>query len=39
MQRTFWGYEPVESLDAVNGHEPRVKKIHFGDHLGDVLKS
>lgn len=35
MQRTFWGYEPMAALDEVNAHEPRVKRIHFGDTNND----
>lgn len=31
MQRTFWGYEPMAALDAINARTPPQGRIHFGD--------
>ncbi len=31
MQRTFWGYEPMEALAAINAGAAKNGRIHFGD--------
>lgn len=35
MQRTFWGYEPLEALPLINAKTPRNGRIHFGDTNND----
>ena len=31
MQRTFWGYEPLAALPAINARTDKGGRIHFGD--------